>query len=89
MSVDAVVNRLGVSCGKIIKSILFVDDAGQPVLGIVTRDKRVSERKLAMACGAKNVRRANPYFFIWWAKIGVALITKALAFGLLAFYYSP
>jgi len=39
MSVDAVVNRLGVSCEKIIKSILFVDDAGQPVLGIVTRTR--------------------------------------------------
>jgi len=60
MTVDAAVNRLGVSREKIIKSILFVDDAGLPVLGIVTGDKRVGEKKLAMACGAKKVRRANP-----------------------------
>lgn len=59
MAVDAAVNRLGASREKIIKSILFIDDAGLPVLGIVTGDKRVSEKKLAMACGAKNVRRAN------------------------------
>jgi len=60
MTVDAAVSRLGVSRGKIIKSILFIDDAGLPVLGIVTGDKRVSEKKLAIACGAKKVRRANP-----------------------------
>ncbi len=28
---------------------------------------------------------ANPYFFIWWATIGAALITKALAFGFIGF----
>ncbi|MDI6847521.1 MAG: aminoacyl-tRNA deacylase [Candidatus Bathyarchaeia archaeon] len=60
MTVDAAVRRLDVSREKIIKSILFVDDAGLPVLGIVTGDKRVSEKKLAMACGAKRVRRVNP-----------------------------
>jgi Cys-tRNA(Pro) deacylase len=59
MTVDAAVNRLGVSREKIVKSILFIDDAGLPVLGIVTGDKRVSEKKLAVACGAKKVRRAN------------------------------
>jgi len=59
MTVDAAVSCLGVSRGKIIKSILFIDDAGLPVLGIVTGDKRVSEKKLAMVCGAKRVRRAN------------------------------
>ncbi len=60
MTVDAAVNRLGVSREKIIKSMLFIDDAGFPVLGIVTGDKRVSEKKLAAACGAKKIRRANP-----------------------------
>jgi len=59
MTVDAAVSCLGVSREKIIKSILFIDDAGLPVLGIVTGDKRVSEKKLAMVCGAKRVRRAN------------------------------
>ncbi len=26
---------------------------------------------------------ANPYFFIWWATVGAALITRALEFGVL------
>jgi prolyl-tRNA editing enzyme YbaK/EbsC (Cys-tRNA(Pro) deacylase) len=60
MTVDAATNRLGMSHEKIIKSMLFIDDAGFPVLGIVTGDKRVSEKKLAAACGAQKVRRANP-----------------------------
>lgn len=57
--VDDAVMRLGVSRDKIVKSIVFIDDAGLPVLGIVTGDKRVSEKKLAMACGATKVRKAN------------------------------
>jgi len=60
MTVDAAVSRLGVNRKKIIKSILFIDDAGLPVLGIVTGDKRVDEKKLALVCGARKVRRANP-----------------------------
>jgi Cys-tRNA(Pro)/Cys-tRNA(Cys) deacylase len=58
-TVDAAVNRLDVSREKIVKSILFIDNSGLPVLGIVTGDKRINERKLAIACAAKEVRRAN------------------------------
>ena len=60
MTVDAAVSRLGVSRERIVKSILFIDDAGLPVLAIVTGDKRVSGKKLAVACGARRVGRANP-----------------------------
>lgn len=60
MTVDAAARQLGVSRERIIKSLLFVDDAGLPVLAIVTGDKRVDEAKLAAACNAKNVRRATP-----------------------------
>lgn len=60
MTVDAAVSRLGVSRERIVKSILFIDDAGLPVLGLVSGDKMVDEKKLARACGAKKVRRANP-----------------------------
>ncbi|MEM3627350.1 MAG: aminoacyl-tRNA deacylase [Candidatus Bathyarchaeia archaeon] len=60
MTVDAAVSRLGVSRERIVKSILFIDDAGLPVLGLVSGDKMVDEKKLAKACGAKKVRRANP-----------------------------
>jgi Cys-tRNA(Pro) deacylase len=59
MTVDAAANRLGVSREKIIKSIVFIDDAGLPILGIVTGDKRVSEKKLAASCEGKKVRRVN------------------------------
>lgn len=59
MTVDAAVRHLGVNRDKIIKSMLFIEDAGLPVLGIVTGDRRVSEKKLAMACGTKKVRRAG------------------------------
>jgi len=60
MTVDAAVRRLGVSREKIIKSMLFIGGGGLPVLGIVTGDRRVSEKKLAMACGTTKVRRAGP-----------------------------
>lgn len=59
MTVDAAVRRLGVNREKIIKSILFIEAAGLPVLGIVTGERRVSEKKLATACGIKKVRRAG------------------------------
>jgi prolyl-tRNA editing enzyme YbaK/EbsC (Cys-tRNA(Pro) deacylase) len=39
MTVDAAVRRLGVSREKIIKSMLFIEGGGLPVLGIVTGDR--------------------------------------------------
>lgn len=60
MTVDAAVHRLGVTRDRIVKSILFMDDAGLPILAIVTGDKKVSEKKLAAACKTKKVRKANP-----------------------------
>lgn len=60
MTVDAAANRLGMSRERIIKSIIFVDGTGSPVLSIVTGDKRVDKKKLATACRAKKVRKANP-----------------------------
>jgi len=59
MTVDAAISRLGVSRNRIIKSMVFIDDEGLPILGIVTGEKRVSEKKLAIACKAKKVKRAN------------------------------
>ena len=59
MTVDAAISRLGVSRKKIIKSMIFVDEEGMPILGIVTGEKRVNEKKLAIACKAKKVKRAN------------------------------
>ena len=59
MTVDAAANRLGINREKIIKSILFIDDVGLPVLGIVMGNKRISEKKLARACEVQKIRRAN------------------------------
>lgn len=52
--------RLGVGRERIIKSMLFVDEKGVPILGIVTGDKKVSEKKLMQVSGALSVRIARP-----------------------------
>lgn len=62
MTVEAAEKRLGVSRKKIIKSMAFVDEKGELVLAIVGGDKRVSEIKLAEACGARKVKKAHPAF---------------------------
>ena len=60
ITVDDAVKQLKVSRERIIKSILFVDEKGLPVLAIVTGDRRVSEDKLSKACGAETLRKARP-----------------------------
>lgn len=60
ITVDDAVKQLGVSRERIIKSILFVDEKGLPVLAIVTGDRRVSESKLSKVCGAETLRKARP-----------------------------
>ncbi len=60
MTVNAAVNQLGVNPSKIIKSMLFIDNKGQPVLAIVPGDRRVSEKKLAQICQVQSIRRATP-----------------------------
>lgn len=52
--------RLGVDRQRIIKSMLFVDDKDVPMLGIVTGDRRVSEKKLAKVLSARKVKIAHP-----------------------------
>lgn len=51
---------LGVDRERIIKSMLFVDENGVPILAVVSGDRKVSEEKLAIACGASKVRVARP-----------------------------
>jgi len=60
ITVEDAVKQLKVPKERIIKSILFVDEKGLPVLAVVTGDHRVDEEKLAKACGAKKVRKARP-----------------------------
>ncbi len=50
---------LGTTPDRIVKSLLFLAD-GRPVLALVSGAHRVSTAKLARACGASQVRAADP-----------------------------
>ncbi len=60
ITVEEAEKQLGVGRERIIKSILFMDEKGLPVLGIVTGDSMIDEEKLARACGAERLRKARP-----------------------------
>ncbi|MCD6529577.1 YbaK/EbsC family protein [Candidatus Bathyarchaeota archaeon] len=60
ITVDDAVKQLSVPKERIIKSVLFVDEKGMPVLAIVTGDCRVDEERLAKVCGVDRVRKARP-----------------------------
>ncbi|MEM2921904.1 MAG: YbaK/EbsC family protein, partial [Candidatus Bathyarchaeia archaeon] len=59
ITVDDAVRQLKVPKERIIKSILFVDERGSPILGVVTGDRKVSEDKIAKVCGAKTLKKAR------------------------------
>ena len=60
MTVEDAEKQLGVNRERIIKSMLFVDEKGVPMVGIVTGDKKVSEEKLMEIYGARRVKIARP-----------------------------
>jgi len=60
MTVEDAEKQLGISRERIIKSLLFIDENGVPVLGIVTGDRKISDKKLRKACGAHRLRLAHP-----------------------------
>lgn len=60
MTVEDAERQLGMSRERIIKSLLFIDGSGTPILGIVTGDKRISVKKLRRACGARKLKLAPP-----------------------------
>ena len=51
--------RLQVPLPTIIKSIVFTDQGGAPVLAILTGDRRVDRKKLSSAVGASKVKIAS------------------------------
>ena len=59
-TVEDAEKQLGIGRERIIKSMLFVDEKGVPILAIVGGDQKVSEKKLARACGASKIRVARP-----------------------------
>ena len=60
MTVEDAEKQLGISRERIIKSMLFVDEKGVPMVGIVTGDKKVSEEKLMEVYGVRRVKIARP-----------------------------
>jgi len=60
MTVEDAEKQLGISRERIIKSMLFVDEKGVPIVGIVTGDKKVSEEKIMKVYGARKVKIARP-----------------------------
>ena len=59
-TVEAAEKRLGVSRERIVKTLVFTDESGEPILGIISGDRRMSEEKLARACGVQRVKIAHP-----------------------------
>ena len=60
MTVEDAEKQLRISRERIIKSMLFVDEKGVPMVGIVTGDKKVSEEKLMDVYGARKIKIARP-----------------------------
>jgi Cys-tRNA(Pro) deacylase len=60
ITVEDAEKRLGVDRRRIIKSMLFVDEKDVPMFGIVTGDRKVSEKKLMTVFGALRVKIARP-----------------------------
>jgi Cys-tRNA(Pro) deacylase len=60
MTVEDAEKQLGVDKERIIKSLLFIDENGEPILGIVTGDRRIDIKKLRKACGSRRLRLAPP-----------------------------
>jgi Cys-tRNA(Pro) deacylase len=60
ITVEDAEKQLKVPKERIIKSILFIDENGIPILAIVTGDRKVDEEKLKNACKAKTIKIARP-----------------------------
>jgi len=60
ITVEDAEKQLGISREKIIKSMIFIDENGVPVIGIVTGDKMVDVEKLTKACGAEKIKIGRP-----------------------------
>jgi len=61
MTVEDAERQLGISRERIVKSLLFIDEDGKPILAVVTGDRRISNKKLRKACGARKLKLASPF----------------------------
>lgn len=58
-TVDQAAEVLGVTKDQIIKSLMFIDALGEPVIAIVSGDQKVDNKKLAKVIGTIGVRMAS------------------------------
>jgi len=58
-TVNQAAKALGVPKEQIIKTIMFIDALGEPVLAIVRGDQKVDNKKLANVVGTLGVRMAS------------------------------
>lgn len=58
-TVEKAAEQLNIDREKIIKTLVFIDEARNPVLAIVTGDRRVSKEKLRKILGAKKMKIAD------------------------------
>lgn len=59
MTVEAAAEKLNIPKDHIIKSILVLNEKGEPFLVILNGDRRVSFQKVVQVTGSKNVRLAK------------------------------
>lgn len=59
MTVDAAARQLSISPEKIIKTLVFINEKGEPLIAIVCGNKRVNLDKLAKVSGCSKVRMAK------------------------------
>jgi Cys-tRNA(Pro) deacylase len=60
MTAEDAATQLHVPLETIIKSILFTDEKQNPILAILTGDKKVDRKKLASVVGSSKVRISTP-----------------------------
>lgn len=59
-TVEQAMMALQTSKDKIIKTLTFIDESGEPILAIVTGEDTVNLKKLAKGIDTKGVRMATP-----------------------------
>ena len=78
---EAVRTAIGLAGGAVLLlmalQLLFAGDAS-------TGENGIADRHHPFVIGI-ILTGANPYFLVWWATVGLALTTKAVGFGVLAF----
>ncbi|MGC9209452.1 MAG: aminoacyl-tRNA deacylase [Nitrososphaeria archaeon] len=57
---DEASRELGIDLKNIVKTVLFINERGEPLIVVIRGDKRVNQSKLAKALGFRKLRLATP-----------------------------